>query len=67
MRSANDLAPDDANHSQHGIFILHDPRQPGGGRRLGDQVIYDVAPTVLGWLDLPVPAGLRGRPMELQA
>jgi predicted AlkP superfamily phosphohydrolase/phosphomutase len=63
----NDLAPDDANHSQHGIFILHDPRHPGGGRRLGDQVIYDVAPTLLSWLDLPVPAGLRGRPMDLQA
>jgi predicted AlkP superfamily phosphohydrolase/phosphomutase len=63
----NDLAPDDANHSPHGIFIAHDPLHPGGGRRLGDQRIYDVAPTVLGWLDLPIPAGLRGRPMELAA
>jgi predicted AlkP superfamily phosphohydrolase/phosphomutase len=63
----NDLAPDDANHSPHGIFIVHDPRHPGGGRRLADQHIYDVAPTLLGWLDVPVPNGLRGRPMELWA
>ena len=63
----NDLAPDDANHSQHGIFIVHDPRHPGGGHRLADQSIYDVAPTLLGWLGLPVPTGLRGRPMELVA
>ena len=63
----NDLAPDDANHSPFGIMIVHDPRHPGGGRRLADQRIYDVAPTLLEWLDLPVPGGLRGRPMELQA
>ncbi len=63
----NDLAPDDANHSPHGIFIVHDPLHPGGGRRLEDQRIYDVAPTLLGWLDLPIPSGLRGRPMELAA
>jgi predicted AlkP superfamily phosphohydrolase/phosphomutase len=63
----NDLAPDDANHSQHGILIVHDPLHPGGGRRLADQRIYDVAPTLLDWFDLPVSDGLRGRPMKLWA
>jgi predicted AlkP superfamily phosphohydrolase/phosphomutase len=63
----NDLAPDDANHSPFGIMIVHDPQRPGGGGRLADQRIYDVAPTLLDWLGLPVPSGLRGRPMELQA
>jgi len=63
----NDLAPDDANHSRHGIFIVSDPEHPGDGRRLDDQRIYDVAPTLLGWLGLPTPGGLRGRSMELAA
>jgi predicted AlkP superfamily phosphohydrolase/phosphomutase len=61
----NDLAPDDANHSRFGIFIVHDPLNPAGGQRLADQSIYDVAPTLLGWLGLPAPADLRGRPMDL--
>ena len=61
----NDIGPDDANHSQFGLFILHDPARPGGGRQLADQRIYDVAPTLLGWLGQPIPDGLRGRPMEL--
>ncbi len=61
----NDLAPDDANHSRFGIFIVHDPLKPAGGQRLADQSIYDVAPTLLGWLGLPAPADLRGRPMDL--
>jgi predicted AlkP superfamily phosphohydrolase/phosphomutase len=63
----NDIGPDDANHSQYGIFILHDPRKPGGGRRLDGLRIYDVAPTLLGLLGLRTPDGIRGRPMELDA
>ena len=61
----NDIGPDDANHSQHGIFVLHDPQRPGGGRALDDQQIYDVAPTLLAWLGQAIPSGLRGRVMEL--
>ena len=63
----NDLAPDDANHSRFGIFIVHDPLKPAGGQHLADQSIYDVAPTLLGWLGLPAPGDLRGRPMDLAA
>ena len=62
----NDIGPDDANHGQHGIFIVHDPERPGGGRLHADQQIYDVAPTLLEWLGQPLPEGLRGRPMELR-
>jgi predicted AlkP superfamily phosphohydrolase/phosphomutase len=61
----NDIGPDDANHSQHGIFILHDPARPGGGRRIEGLSIYDVGPTLLAMMDLPVPSGIRGRVMEL--
>jgi predicted AlkP superfamily phosphohydrolase/phosphomutase len=61
----NDIGPDDANHSQHGIFVLYDPQHPGGGRELDGLQIYDVAPTLLGMLGLRAPDGIRGRPMEL--
>jgi len=64
LRSAwtfeNDTGPDDANHSQHGIFVLHDPLAPAHGQDLGTVSIYDVAPTLLGLLGQPVPDGIRG-------
>src|SRR3712207_8537404 len=37
----NDTGPDDANHAQHGIFILHDPSSPGGGEELEGLRLYD--------------------------
>jgi predicted AlkP superfamily phosphohydrolase/phosphomutase len=40
----NDTGPDDAVHSQHGIFIIYDP---GNGRKRMDANIVDIAPTVL--------------------
>ncbi|HEX9441990.1 MAG TPA: alkaline phosphatase family protein, partial [Roseiflexaceae bacterium] len=61
----NDTGPDDANHAQHGIFILHDPRNPGGGKRLDGLKIYDVAPTVLTLLDQRAPEGIRGQVIDL--
>ena len=60
----NDTGPDDANHAQHGIFIHYDPRHPAGGNRLPDRSIYDVTPTLLTTLGLPVPDGLRGSVMD---
>jgi predicted AlkP superfamily phosphohydrolase/phosphomutase len=56
----NDTGPDDANHAQHGIFILRDPSDPGGGEELEGLRLYDVTPTILTMLDLPVPEGIRG-------
>jgi predicted AlkP superfamily phosphohydrolase/phosphomutase len=61
----NDTGPDDANHAQYGIFILYDPRNPRGGKRLDGLKIYDVAPTVLAMLDQPAPEGIRGRAIDL--
>jgi predicted AlkP superfamily phosphohydrolase/phosphomutase len=60
----NDTGPDDANHAQHGIFVLADPLAPAGGRKLPTVSIYDVAPTLLELLGLPVPASMRGRALE---
>lgn len=57
----NDTGPDDANHSETGMMIV----RPGGGaampRRVDDAVIYDIAPTILDLLDLPIPGHMIGR------
>jgi predicted AlkP superfamily phosphohydrolase/phosphomutase len=57
----NDTGPDDANHAQHGMFIL---RAPGvePGQREGAHLL-DVAPTVLELLGQPVPPAMRGTSM----
>ena len=49
----NDTGPDDANHAQNGMFILNGPGvRPGNRRGIS---LYDVAPTVLTTLGIPVP------------
>lgn len=57
----NDTGPDDAVHSATGCFALSVPGRPGGGRREG-LTIYDVAPTILDLLGLPVPEEMEGTP-----
>jgi predicted AlkP superfamily phosphohydrolase/phosphomutase len=64
-QTENDTGPDDANHSQHGILILHDPLRPMGGRELAGLHIQQVAPTLLGLLDLAAPASMERGPIEL--
>ena len=54
----NDGGPDDANHAQFGMFIV---REAGGaGRQARGARIYDVAPTILNALDVPVPPDMIG-------
>ena len=59
----NDAGPDDANHAQQGILIMaakgRGLKRPVG-RREG-MTLYDVAPTVLAYLGLPVPEDMIGR------
>jgi predicted AlkP superfamily phosphohydrolase/phosphomutase len=59
--SENDTGPDDAVHAQHGMYILHDPRDAASVRQ--DIDITDVAPTILKILGLPVPKDLTGAPI----
>lgn len=61
----NDTGPDDCNHAQYGIFICCDPARPGGGRRIDDISIYDIAPTLLRLLDQPAPPQMIGRVRNL--
>jgi predicted AlkP superfamily phosphohydrolase/phosphomutase len=60
----NDTGPDEANHDWHGIFVLSTAGAAAPRRgRLPDVSIYDVAPTLLAFLGLPLPDGLAGRPL----
>jgi predicted AlkP superfamily phosphohydrolase/phosphomutase len=56
----NDTGPDDANHAQHGIFIMNE-RKGLAGRRLDDLHLRDVAPTILRLMGQPVPEDMTGR------
>ena len=61
----NDMGPDDANHAQDGIFIMHDPQQQAGSPvKLDGLNIIDIAPTVLKLLGLPVPADMEGKAIQ---
>lgn len=56
----NDTGPDDANHAQHGVFILHDSARAARGRLKGLH-ITDVGATVLDMFGLPVPPDMEGK------
>jgi predicted AlkP superfamily phosphohydrolase/phosphomutase len=56
----NDTGPDDANHSQHGIFIMGVPGMKARGRVSGLHIM-DVAPTVLDLLGVSVPEDMEGK------
>ncbi|WP_337286663.1 alkaline phosphatase family protein [Candidatus Methylomirabilis sp.] len=56
----NDTGPDDANHAQHGIFILRVPDRTGGHHHDGLR-IYDVAPTILDLFGIPTPEAMHGK------
>jgi predicted AlkP superfamily phosphohydrolase/phosphomutase len=56
----NDTGPDDCNHAQFGMAILHDPVQPAHGARLVDAQLMDIAPTILDWMGVPVPEDMQG-------
>ncbi len=60
----NDTGPDDCNHAQNGMFILYNPRNPGGGREIAGAQLMDIAPTVLELTGLQVPADLQGRSLH---
>jgi predicted AlkP superfamily phosphohydrolase/phosphomutase len=56
----NDTGPDDANHAQHGMFILHEPGGRARGRIEGHQLM-DIAPTLLSRMGLKPPLDMQGR------
>jgi len=58
--SCNDLGPDDANHAQHGIFIMHSGPEQTMEQRAG-LTLLDVAPTLLDLLGIQPPRQMQGR------
>lgn len=56
----NDTGPDEANHSRHGVFLLHDPRRQDHGQPLSTQSLYAVAPTILETFGIKTPAWMIG-------
>ncbi len=60
----NDTGPDDANHAQQGMYIYTNPSQPARGRVNGP-TLYDVTPTILSDLNLPLPADLKGKSIKV--
>jgi predicted AlkP superfamily phosphohydrolase/phosphomutase len=55
----NDTGPDDANHAQHGLWILGGPGVVPGPR--DDLRLLDVAPTLLDLCGVEPAPGLQGR------
>ena len=58
----NDTGPDDANHAEQGIFILCDPAVPANQPQTlrAGLSLFDVAPTILNILGVPVPPDMEG-------
>lgn len=56
----NDTGPDDANHSEDGLFILSDAGSSGLGEVSGHQLM-DIAPTLLSRMGLSVPVSMQGK------
>jgi predicted AlkP superfamily phosphohydrolase/phosphomutase len=58
----NDTGPDDANHAEHGLFIVAGPAIRRGGEVHGRHLM-DITPTVLDLLGVHAPPDLQGQPM----
>lgn len=57
----NDTGPDDSVHYHDGVFILYNKTKNGPGMKLDKMTIYDVAPTILDLMKIPVPSDMQGK------
>ena len=55
----NDTGPDDANHSQEGMFLLHLPHHKNAVYRTAN--LLDIAPTILDYFNIKRSPVLRGQ------
>jgi predicted AlkP superfamily phosphohydrolase/phosphomutase len=61
--SENDTGPDDSVHSLDGFFVIRDPKQTSIIESMTAS-IYDIAPTILSLLELPIPADMQGNAIK---
>ncbi|UJS17443.1 MAG: alkaline phosphatase family protein [Candidatus Jettenia sp.] len=59
----NDTGPDDANHSQYGIFVMKSDKNYYGIRRKG-VTLYDIAPTILSYMNIKIPEDMEGKVIQ---
>ncbi len=60
----NDTGPDDAVHAEDGVYIVYLPEKQLGGKKK-DLSIYDIAPTTLSLLGIPIPSRMKGNPLKV--
>ena len=62
----NDIGPDDANHYQYGICIIHDPLAPHtpSPAPRDDLDILDISPTILDLMGMQIPAEMEGKVVD---
>jgi predicted AlkP superfamily phosphohydrolase/phosphomutase len=59
----NDTGPDEANHAQHGVFMMKRADGAPLGER-SDLVLQDVAPTILSLFGIDRPSGMHGKVVD---
>ena len=59
----NDTGPDDANHAQEGMFVIHNPKRQGRGE-VNARQLMDIAPTVLSLMNIDIPSKMQGSIIE---
>jgi predicted AlkP superfamily phosphohydrolase/phosphomutase len=57
----NDTGPDDSVHWHDGIFILYNKKNGNHRAQPNKLTIYDIAPTLLDMMKIPVPSDMQGR------
>jgi len=62
----NDIGPDDANHSEYGVCIIHDPLRSTSSPSVPKEGldILDISPTILTLMGIRVPDELEGKAIK---
>ena len=58
---SNDIGPDDCNHAENGLFLLHDPQNSALRGKVEGAQLVDIASTILDAFGIPIPPDLQGQ------
>ncbi len=59
--SENDTGPDDSVHWMDGVFLIYHKKKEKCTTKLERLSIYDVAPTILDIMNIPIPQDMEGK------